>query len=500
MRALATFIFSMLALALLIHLLISGAVGDSDSAVPSVAESPEDPSGPVELQALPIRRPSPTEESPREEFSTKPDSESSPRGPRATTGTIRGFLRDQLEEPLSAGEILLAGERDREPRSRLVSTEGAFSFGGVPPGTYQLRVREGSLPPGYLPPWNQEQTAACTSHPSWAHRGFYATEVSLSAGQEVEVNLYASLSSSAFGRVVGPEGEGVPGVWVRLQSAVRGLDGLCADTLERSDEDGWFRITGLYPGTYRTQPLLGKAPPAYREMSMPLPVRIEVRGGGEYDLGTLQVGAGKHQVTGQVLSEWDGSPVAGLPVLCSLGEPVADGERPHTWNSRLAVTTTDKDGRFVLEALPQAQVNILVAPEGYLPGTEIGSNTLGRPAPLVQRFLSAPTTALPPIRVWTSRPFFLKGRVELDEEWASANGAQLKHLSLTVTCPEIESFYPRQVAIDRETGAFQWACETPHPRLVFQLESRRPRGGASREVSVLPEPDLALDPFVIPFP
>ena len=218
MRALATLLLSILIFALLIHSLIPRTLGVSDSAVPSVAEPPEAQSESAELQAPPTRRPSPTEESPREEFSTKPDSESSPRGPRATTGTIRGFLRDQLEEPLSAGEILLTAERDREPRSRLVSTEGAFSFGGVPPGTYQLRVREGSLPPGYLPPWNQEQTAACTSHPSWAHRGFYATEVSLSAGQEVEVNLYASHSSSAFGRVVGPEGEGVPGGWVRLQT------------------------------------------------------------------------------------------------------------------------------------------------------------------------------------------------------------------------------------------------------------------------------------------
>lgn len=248
-----------------------------------------------------------------------------------TVARIIGQVVDQFGHAVPWGVAELhgsAGAHSTAADSVAVDPDGNFEFRPRRPGRYQVHLRQGSLPRGYLIPWRQSQGARVYKDDANFANGFFATEVEIPLeGGEFVLELRVFQAAVVAGYVFAPSGEPVEGAIVRIQSSlVAAPTGLEATTT--TDPSGRYELFEVYPSTYRTEVWLEEARIAeYRSMARPLPARIEVVEGGIYEVPPLRVGVGSGRVTGRVVNQ-DGAPFSNLTVMGYLALPVEPDEIP----------------------------------------------------------------------------------------------------------------------------------------------------------------------------
>jgi len=407
----------------------------------------------------------------------------------SASGVIRGKVLDDLERPVARVMVELFLERDGPVSATQAVADGRFDFDGLPGGSYSVRLNAESLPSGVLPPWRQDMGTPGNGNKYEAKR----VEMPKTGGT-FDVELRVFTPSVAWGRVVGPAGESVEGVHVRLQGAASAGQPSSLMAEAYSDASGRFEIENVYPGRYVAEVYPQSASNSfYHTVPAPIPPAFEILAGGTYDIGVLQLGGGTNTVFGRVVDE-EGVPFAGLPVIAYPAGSPGEGYSPYTMSSTLAGATTDDAGRYRLDRLPSAPVKIAAGPD-YL-GKPLGERLAAFHAPQLEIDLGSgrATYHAEEMVVPRSRPFRVHGTATLDSSWASEHGVTLSKVRFTVRLVDPDappvanrpSFRTnRKYRVDKDTGDYEWLCETPHPPVVLVFSSSR---GEPEPVEVLVDP------------
>ncbi len=235
----------------------------------------------------------------------------------APQGVVAGTVVGTDGKPLAA-QITLSGERLPRDRRSEADADGEFRFDSLPAAEYRLRVTA----PGY--------------------RSKLLGELAVDGDQPTEVDVELTPGEGVYGRVIGSEGKGVSGAFVRIRSGER-------VEWRRTDQSGRFQWGGASERVWSVQAYS----PEYassRETSARLRQSV-----------TLQLGEGGY-IRGRVVDA-DGEPVPGAEL--GVGAMVVDGPRPYG-NRRIGRETIDrKDGRFEFGPLRPGDYELEARADGY---------------------------------------------------------------------------------------------------------------------------------------
>ncbi|MDH5490933.1 MAG: carboxypeptidase regulatory-like domain-containing protein, partial [Myxococcales bacterium] len=222
--------------------------------------------------------------------------------------TIEGRVVDARGFPVGSVQVELHAEREPMPRSVLAAEDGAFRFTGAL-GAVTLTALPPDLPAARL-------------------------RLQLASGEDREVRLeLESEIVTLTGRVLDPHGFPIAEARVHLSA------GRAAAPIERlaiTDPDGSFSLPGLPAPPYR----LEADHPTYALLRMPSVTQIE---GLEL---RLEPGG---TVRGELLADWDGTPVADAQIQLLEGPEL-----------RLSVTS-DVEGRFEIRRVPYGDYTLLAS-------------------------------------------------------------------------------------------------------------------------------------------
>ena len=249
------------------------------------------------------------------------------------------------------------------------------------------------------------------------------------------------------GRVVGPDGKGVPGVNLDAVDLATGKEATL--TNDGTDATGSFRTT-LPAGVYRLE-LRAPPPPASLLLGLTLPSVVVA---GTRDLGTLALAAGV-QLSGRVLDP-SGRPVAGLNLDVI--------ERASGLELAIPGDRTNSFGQFAL-VVPPAALELRLRGEALDP-------------PLAPRALEVTPLAssvLPDVRL--AQGFWLEGRIE------RTNGQPLAgvDLDLLESATGAKLYTPR----DDTNGAGEFAVVVPAGLFELELDPRLADRVAARRLVAL---------------
>jgi protocatechuate 3,4-dioxygenase beta subunit/uncharacterized GH25 family protein len=224
-------------------------------------------------------------------------------------------IEARTRRPVPDAEVWLVADREGVPLPRDVRTDeaGAFSFGSVHAGTFQVGARKGNLVG-------------------------VGRQLSIGAARHVgDVEVIVEAGVVVSGRVVTAEGRAVAGARVEAFKEEPPFDRIA---WALADGDGRYRLEGLLPGRFVLAASAERHAPTRRNVV----VAADADG---VDL-TLPDGA---RVDGTVLGA-DGRPVAGARVsLVIRGRPMSGFGVGRT-------AVSDAAGRFTFEALPAGQLDV----------------------------------------------------------------------------------------------------------------------------------------------
>ncbi|MCK6448704.1 MAG: sigma-70 family RNA polymerase sigma factor [Planctomycetes bacterium] len=278
--------------------------------------------------------------------------------PSAPLG-VRGKLLDERREPLGYGRIAacVRGKSESTVFARAdVQADGTFSFGVLPPGTYDLGVE--APPAGYLAPFAQDAWSVPDGGSTDPRH--FATEVVLVSERDARtVELFAFRKARVVGFVGDTTWRGRGGVPLRLQCVTAGLELLAWET--RSSEDGSFEFRDVYPGAYRVEPLLTPEL-ALGGAIAPVPKLVMLEGGKREDV-TLFFGPTTTFVAGRVASKSPRPETLEVWAVAALrGAPTG---KPVTPENLVAIARATRDGFFEFHGLPAAPLSLFaVEPRG----------------------------------------------------------------------------------------------------------------------------------------
>ncbi|MDF1839086.1 MAG: carboxypeptidase-like regulatory domain-containing protein [Planctomycetota bacterium] len=373
-------------------------------------------------------------------------------GARFEQGQVLVFRDGQFESPLKALE--LGGEHM------------GFQVELVAGQSYRLMADPESLPGDHIPaPAHYRKTAREASRYAMAF-------VHVERDQEHRQNVRVGLPGILAGRVVDRQGQPIVGSLARLTGLDKHFVGLSSSAI--TDEEGAFRLEGVFPGEHRLTFTWNQ------EWTPPMPMDLQILGGGERWLGDVVAGGGSHSIRGRILDQ-DGKPFPDLPVLCYSDAAVKDGLPSHNMSSALARTKTGKDGVFHLTGLPGIPVQVSLTP-GFEP-RKVGG--IGHPAMWVDNLsvdlgIGQSNHDVGSHQVDESRPFEITGRLIFQPGWLSEKGNARAQLTAYVSrVPGMElpegirrtTLRRKPVAIDWEEGTYRCLIETPNTgvRLRFEL-------------------------------
>jgi hypothetical protein len=160
---------------------------------------------------------------------------------------------------------------------------------------------------------------------------------------------------------------------------------------------------------------------------------------------------------------------------------------------------TDEAGRFELVRLPRARVELVLTAD-FDPAQPLGERVLACALPPLELDLGAAPARLDVGThiVPRSRPFWIEGLIELDEDWARAKGIGLADVRVELEAPRPEelpglappvgpglragafdwSSPPWRAALPEPPrveadGTFRFAVETPHDPFLLRVRLKR---------------------------
>ncbi|MCC6405868.1 MAG: sigma-70 family RNA polymerase sigma factor [Planctomycetes bacterium] len=279
--------------------------------------------------------------------SVEAESVSAPR-PRPTPLGVHGSLLDEQREPLGYGRIA-ARVGGKTFATADVLQDGTFSFGTLPPDTYDLLVDE--APAGYLAPFAQDSWSLPVV--DGAGPRHFATELVVANERSTHV---VGLTAFRRARILGFVGDatwrGLPNVRLRLQCVVAGLELLA---IERTTaHDGTFEFRELYPSTYRLEVLITPEE-ALAGTVAPLPKLVTLEGGEREDVD-LVFASTSMPVVGRVVGKF--GPSATLEVWAVAALRGAPTGKPVSPENLVAITRTSNDGYFEFPSLPEGPISV----------------------------------------------------------------------------------------------------------------------------------------------
>lgn len=186
----------------------------------------------------------------------------------------------------------------------------------------------------------------------------------LKAGDDNTIRLAEPASISGY--VTDERGRPLTGVTISIERfvAASGSDGVGkrGTRVRVDDPRGEFTVPKLQAGTYVLSAVAEGRPPVQSD-------EIEVANGEQVRGVRLEIGAGA-TLSGRVIDAESGEPVAGARVwLDAL-----------TMTGRVAPTTTDDDGSYRLEGVPDGPFSVAISAEGYTKRVVAGIETRGASA------------------------------------------------------------------------------------------------------------------------
>lgn len=301
--------------------------------------------------------------------------------------------------------------------------DGRARVRGAPPGEFRVTVRSPETVP-------QEQElllqpgADASLHFELVPGGFVT-------GRIVDENNAPLPAARAYARVWTDETTG--GAWLPDEFWLEGAD---PRRFDRADELGRFRVGPLPPGSFRF------AATAEARPTMALPRPLQVRPGGQVDVGDLVLGRGA-QLEVRIVAAAGGAPIPDARVEYRPDGPeAARYSGTNEWRSA-SESRTSAGGEILLTGLPVGEVQLRAEAPGYAAG-ERGVRI--RAAPAVNR-----------VRIELPGALGIRGRVVADRSGEPVPGA------LVVAQPaddaaNAEIFVPREAS----------AKDAPHSRTTDQ--------------------------------
>lgn len=362
------------------------------------------------------------------------------------------------------GAILFLIPRGQEPDSSALqavsSSEGSFRFADVSFGQYRIVVDQASLPTGYHAPPYQDR---CVSPAN----GVYATCAEV-APEDPDPQVTLTVASSSvliLGRVVSDGLEPIANAEIRARGVGTNRGALKYSAI--SDSEGNFALP-VVAGTYDLRVVAPWKSP-WADVSRPMPQRLTLSPGERTQVGDLVFGGGQFVITGRVVDQ-RGEPVPDIDVLVY--------PAPGTFESTLLRRSTNADGRFMLDRLPEGSVNVQVIPRKYLRETDPCQRLTEHGDPLrVDLGTRGLVVDLDDLLVELRPVYRLLGQVQgMDDKLTFSRGAPRLRLAFSDGTYEL-------LSIEEGTGLFAWCTAVDSLRGSVSLELIRDQGGG--EVAVM---------------
>lgn len=281
------------------------------------------------------------------------------------SGTVTGhvFCAD-TQKPARFASIRLQpvdGQAGRGGRGGFATTgsDGSFRITGVPPGDYYADVTM----PGYIQPlralMRDPQDLSTTDRDRLTAQ---LTRVNVANNQSATAQVTIYRGATVSGMITFDDGAPAPGIGVQAYALSQGsttggqgngpLQSFAA--FAQSDDRGQYRLTGLSDGTYVIFASPRSLFPIYYGNTIEKndAKKLEVHAGDEVPGTDIQIPAGgMHRVSGVVVSQQDGHPLARASIQLRLS----------SGDSNAIGATTGSDGTFNFSAVPDGKFTVQVS-------------------------------------------------------------------------------------------------------------------------------------------
>ncbi len=236
---------------------------------------------------------------------------------------VSGMVVDSTATPVAGARVQVAtgpGLGGKASAGAVSDAEGRFVVDEVAPGPLRIRVFADRFPTVEL------------------------TDLAVEPGGELAgIEVLLESGATIEGRVLGPDGGPVAEVSIAAETAAAGdLGGV-----DRSGEDGRYRITGVRPGSYTLVAEHSDYPRVVREVTIEEGTHVV----------DLELAAGGTEVSGRV-ADGAGRPLGGVALRLARAFPWRRDRR----------TTSAADGSFVFRAVAEGTCAVVGEKEGYAAG------------------------------------------------------------------------------------------------------------------------------------
>jgi hypothetical protein len=244
----------------------------------------------------------------------------------------------------------------------ITSSDGSFRITRVAPGDYYAEV----MMPGYLQPLHGMGGDIQDLTPADRERvNAQLTRVSVTAGQNVTVQVTIYRGATISGTVNYDDGSPAPGIRIVSLALPPSTSGQAAAAQQsafgstaQTDDRGQFRLAGLEDGTFTIFAAPRSSFPIYygNTIERSSARKLELHAGDEVSGADIQIpAAGMHRVSGFVVSQPDGRPVSRVALRLRL----RSGEA-----ASLMTAFTGADGSFMFNAVPDGKFTVQVSGGG----------------------------------------------------------------------------------------------------------------------------------------
>ncbi|MEZ6015747.1 MAG: carboxypeptidase-like regulatory domain-containing protein [Planctomycetota bacterium] len=446
---------------------------------------------------------------------------------------VTGRVVTSLGAVLTGVQLEVVPQGDNEVVAAAATDDvGVFSFTGIEPGLYQLRVVPGSVPGGYVAPWYPDLCRGAAM-PLGVGSPCFAV---LADGSANTNDIVLVRPGSVAGRVYGGDGAPASDALVRLAADAPGLE--TCRVVTQTDARGDYRFE-VAPGKYRLE--VGFRPDGpNRGLPAFEPRALIVAEGEAATMPTLRATAltAAAEQPLEAPPSNGAAPAAGLAartepvapsqrasrsglvavdlfgrVLSTFGEPLSGVEvlvLEGGSSAARGVATTDVDGEWSISGATGADLRIVARGERLLASSD-------PQAIVVQE--GQRRVRVPDLLVEVRRVFQLEGQVVVaDEELDAYHDELIARMGkgAALDPDQVRRAYMRGLRLEQRTvgsrrgrmlrinedGSFAWSCALPADDVEFILEARglRTGGRASKtRLVVTPAGDRTVR-AVLPFP